>query len=323
MTTQLKPFRTPASRIREKIAISFSGGKSSAYMTKMILDHYKEHEPSKQIHVIFANTGQEHEETLKFIDRCDKEFGFNVTWIEGVTNPKHGIQMSYKVVDFESASRDGKPFEEVIKKYGIFNSSFPNCTGRLKVDPMNSFFKDLGWIDFSFAVGIRADEIIRVSANGLANGIFYPLVDANVTKNDVREWWADQSFNLMIPEHYGNCVWCWKKSKRKLLTIAKKNPEVFDFPARMEDQYATTGRCRKKEVRDAATFFRGNQSALDILEESKGRFEPFVDWKYIPYDDEMDEHGSCGDSCEVGADKNDLYGGYDLFDLIKKKQDNE
>ena len=44
MTTQLKQFRTPVSRIREKIAISFSGGKSSHTMKIwMSMDHVVTH----------------------------------------------------------------------------------------------------------------------------------------------------------------------------------------------------------------------------------------------------------------------------------------
>ena len=234
--------------------------------------------------------------------------------------------MSYKIVDFESASRNGEPFEAYIAKYGIPNQTFSQCTSRLKVEPMEAYRKSIGFKkgDHSFAVGIRADEINRVSGVSLDQGAIYPLVDANVSKEDVRLWWKDQSFNLMIPEHLGNCVWCWKKSNRKLLTIARKYPEAFEFPARMEAQYSMAGGPRRDgQERQARTFWRGNRSTADIIEESKGRFEPFVDWKFIPYDEDMDEHGSCGDTCEVGADKNDLYGGYDLFDLIEKKQNNE
>lgn len=219
----MKSFRTPPQPLRDKIAISFSGGKSSAYMTKMLLDHFRANEPEHQILVIFANTGQEHPETLRFIDQCDREFGFGTVWIEAVTNPR-GVGMGYRVVNFEAASRDGSPFEQAIQKYGIFNKTYPNCTGRLKTEPMNAYLRDHGLEGAQFAVGIRADEIHRASGKSMDKGVFYPLVDAGVTKEDVRDWWATQPFNLNIPEHLGNCVWCWKKSNRKLLTIAKSHP---------------------------------------------------------------------------------------------------
>jgi hypothetical protein len=34
--------------------------------------------------VVFANTGQEREETLEFVKQCDDHFGFGTVWIEGV-----------------------------------------------------------------------------------------------------------------------------------------------------------------------------------------------------------------------------------------------
>ena len=71
----MKPFVYPKRYpLKDRISISFSGGKTSAYMTKMLLDHFRKHEPWREIVVTFANTGQEHEETLKFVDRCDKVF---------------------------------------------------------------------------------------------------------------------------------------------------------------------------------------------------------------------------------------------------------
>jgi hypothetical protein len=321
----MKTFRAPSSGVKDKISISFSGGKTSAYMTKMVLDYFKEHEPSKQILVIFANTGQEHEETLKFIHKCDQEFGFNTIWIEADVSSEMGVGTNYKVVTYETASRDGKPYADVIAKYGIPNQKYNHCTRETKLNPMTAYYRSIGWKPktYSVAVGIRADEMQRLSPKSMEAGVWYPCIDAGVTKEDVRGWWADQSFNLMIPEHLGNCTWCWKKSNRKLLTIARSNPEMFDFPARMEVQHGLSGYKGAGYEGVKRTFFRGNRTAQDIIEESKGRFEPFVDWKFIPYDEDMDEHGSCGDSCEVGADKNDLYGGYDLFDLIEKKQGNE
>jgi 3'-phosphoadenosine 5'-phosphosulfate sulfotransferase (PAPS reductase)/FAD synthetase len=314
----VKSFRTPPQPLRDKIAISFSGGKSSAYMTKMLLDHFRANEPERQILVIFANTGQEHPETLRFIEQCDREFGFGTVWIEAVTNPR-GVGMGYRVVDFETASRNGEPFERAIEKYGISNKKYPQCTSRLKTEPMEACRRDMGMPPgtYSFAVGIRADEIHRASGKSMEQGCFYPLVDAGVTKDDVREFWTTQPFNLNIPEHLGNCVWCWKKSNRKLLTIARSHPEAFEFPARMERENACCGGPRRDgQERQARTFFRGNRSAQDILALAQQPFEPFVDDKFIPYDEQMDEHGSCGDSCEVGADKNDLYDPeeLDLFD---------
>lgn len=52
-----------------RLLISFSGGETSALMAKLILDRMAgEYD---EIRTVFANTGQENEETLRFVDRCD------------------------------------------------------------------------------------------------------------------------------------------------------------------------------------------------------------------------------------------------------------
>jgi hypothetical protein len=303
----MKRFVHPKAPLKDRISISFSGGKTSAYMTKMLLDHFRKHEPWREVIVVFMNTGQEHEETLKFVDRCDRKFGFNVVWLEAVIDSRQGIGPRYKIVDFEKASRDGAPYEAYIAKHGLPNQKYKQCNSRLKTEPMEAFRRhQLKWKKgtYSVAVGIRSDETDRISLKSMRDeGVFYPCIDARITKADVREWWAAQDFNLNIPEHWGNCVWCWKKSNRKLLTIAKNNPEFFDFPARMEMDYAFSGGDRKDgEAREERKMFRGNRTVRDLMDLAKQPFDEFSDEHFVPFDDELDVGGACGDSCEIYAD---------------------
>ena len=140
----------------DRLFISFSGGRTSAYMTQRLLA--KKPKSTKAV-VLFANTGQEHEETLKFVERCDRHFGFNVKWVEAVVSPPSGMRTMHRVVDFASADREGKPYEEVIRKYGLANPDYPHCTRELKLHPMYSYIHDrLGWGKGSYdiAIGIRA-----------------------------------------------------------------------------------------------------------------------------------------------------------------------
>lgn len=295
--------------IKGQIFISFSGGATSAYMTHMIKEWVKETCPWRRVITLFANTGQEHEATLEFVKRCDEEFGFGTVWVEAVVDRRHGKGIRHKRVDFETASRNGEPFEAVIAKYGIPNAASPSCTRDTKLAPMTSFLRSVRWRAgmYSTAVGIRVDEIDRVSFSKMKNcGYFYPFADAGITKEDVRQWWLKQKFRLNLPEHLGNCVWCWKKTNRKLLTIAKENPLYFDFPKRMEEIYPFAGPDRRVGAdRPPRVFNRGNKRIVDILEESTRPFDPFIDGKFIPFDELMDVGGSCGDSCEIGADEND------------------
>lgn len=253
----------------KRLFISFSGGETSGYMTYQLLNHWGAHWDEKV--VVFANTGQENSKTLEFVDRCDREFGFNTVWVEAEVN--HGTKKAtgHKVVSYATANRNGWPFEEVIKKYGIPNAKFPHCTRELKLNPMRSYLESIGWKKGAYdtAVGIRADEPKRRSAGQFANRITYPLMDLQpTTKKQINAWWAVQPFRLELLGYQGNCMWCWKKSLRKLLTIMDENPDHFDFPDEMEELYGLCGPEFKKTVAPGykRVFFRGNTSTKDLRE---------------------------------------------------------
>jgi hypothetical protein len=248
-----------------KLFVSFSGGETSGYMTYQILNHW--HRQWDEILVGFANTGQENWQTLAFVDRCDKEFGFKTVWIEA--DVKHGRKegTGHKVVSYATANTNGVPFEEVIKKYGIPNAKFPHCTRELKLNPMRSYLRSIGWEAGTYDTGIRADEAKRRSGAQFDERLKYPLLDTfPTTKADINRWWAAQPFRLDLLSYEGNCMWCWKKSLRKLLAIMDGNPEKFDFPGEMERLYGLVGPEFKKTVAPGyqRVFFRGGKSTQDL-----------------------------------------------------------
>ena len=60
--------------------ISFSGGRTSGFMLKQILDYNKG--LPDNVKVCFANTGREMPETLQFVNDCSVYWGVQVTWLE-------------------------------------------------------------------------------------------------------------------------------------------------------------------------------------------------------------------------------------------------
>ena len=62
------------------------------------------------------------------------------------------------------------------------------------------------------------------------------------------------------------------------------------------------GERRDKGVRDARIFFRENNSTETLFAKAAAGFTPFEDDKFIPFDDELDVGGACGDSCEIYSD---------------------
>lgn len=58
------------------LLISFSGGRTSAYMTKLIMDKQIKLLNDFKPFVVFANTGCEHPKTLEFVQKCDEVFNW-------------------------------------------------------------------------------------------------------------------------------------------------------------------------------------------------------------------------------------------------------
>jgi len=273
------------------LVISFSGGRTSAYMTHLLL---QQRDLWKDVIVLFANTGQEDERTLDFVNNCDTIFGFNTIWLEALITPEKGVGTSFQRVNYQTASRDGAPFEAAIAKHGIPFTKSPHCTRELKQYPIQAYLRSLGLkkSEYSMAIGIRADEMDRMSPTAEKNSLIYPLVKHNVTKQSVLDWWRQQPFDLDIPEHYGNCVWCWKKSFRKLFTLLEERPEAFEFPERMEKLYGNTGAVANK-IGKEVKFYRGFKSVQDLREMAQEGYTEFVDQHYL------DISNGCSESCEV------------------------
>lgn len=306
---------------RRRLFISFSGGRTSALMTMRLLSlvaHLRDLGIDIDVVVIFANTGQEDEETLRFVDRCDRILGFNVVWLQAVIDPRHGKGTRHEVVSFETAARASEPFEDEIAKYGLPNRNYPHCTRELKLAPMYSYLRDIGWEAGSFttAIGIRADERDRVSVRADEKGIIYPLVRWGMRKPDVIERFKLLPFDLYLPEHMGNCLTCWKKTLRKHLTLIKQRPEAYDFAERMETEY---GLVKQAPGQPPRRMFREGRSVADLRAEAA---KPFDEWRddHEAFDPQLDVGGACEESCEVHSDDDEAMlgdwsaGGADLSD---------
>lgn len=254
---------------QKPILISFSGGRTSAFMAKFLM----EYEPYQSIPkvVCFANTGKEFEATLEFVENCDREFGLNVVWLEANVNPEKGSGTSFKVCDFLSASRNGEPFEAVIKKYGIPAKQFPHCTRELKQKPIKKYMQSLGYKKWITALGIRHDEPHRINRRPDGNTMapFLPLVDIlKVDEAFIRNWWDRQSFDLDLKDYQSNCDLCWKKSKRKRLTLISEKSNTAEWWKNMEMKYG-----QGKYLFDQ----RDGLPIVSLVDLAKGSFEKSID----------------------------------------------
>ena len=115
--------------------INFSGGRTSAYMTKRLID-----EGLEDYIVTFQNTGKEMPATLDFINECDKRWSLNVVWVE------YRYGNNFEIVNYKTASRNGRPFDELIawKKGFLPNTMMRFCTDQLKIQTSKRHLKSIG-----------------------------------------------------------------------------------------------------------------------------------------------------------------------------------
>ena len=213
--------------------ISFSGGRTSGYMLKHIVEAYGGALPDG-VAAVFANTGMEHPATLDFVDACARAWGVRVVWVEYDWDAPRRT----RIVDYRSASRNGEPYAALIGRKGFVpNVGLRFCTGDLKRDRIESYARyRLGLRRWRSVVGLRADErsrVLRMRARdcGSRTGAHaaLPLADAGVAERDVLAWWKRQPFDLGIPSAAGNCTLCYLKGRGKLLRLIREDPSRADW----------------------------------------------------------------------------------------------
>ena len=283
----------------KNIFCSVSAGYSSVMMAIKIKEWYPDH----NIIYAMANTSKEREESLDFMNECDKYYGLNLNWIEAKFH-KRGTGVSFKIVDFENLKRNGEIFEEGIKKLGIPSKINKWCNRDMKIEPLRKFANSLfGRNNYSIAVGMRADEMDRVKKDYKENNTFYPLMDRGISTKDRNRFWKDQPIKITIPAYKGNCDMCFEKSNRKLMTILTEEPDRVEWWDKMIKKYSEITIEGKDSYNWYAknggmNFYRENNSIDDLIEMAKQPFRKATD-EYIYENDLFDLEGGCGSGCQV------------------------
>jgi hypothetical protein len=229
--------------------ISFSGGRTSAYMLFMILLAHGGKLPD-DVYVVFANTGKEREETLRFVYGVSVRWNVQIHWVEWT--PSGFVEVGYN-----SASRNGEPFAGLIaKKQYTPNAVTRFCTQELKIRAMRDFMRAAGYDRWANVIGLRYDEGSRVlkalARNDAAKERFTTVMPmararAKVTKRGhIMPFWfgegADrvpnpippvdqlpQGFDLGLQDYEGNCDLCFLKSIGARKRLIRDNPGMSDW----------------------------------------------------------------------------------------------
>ena len=262
--------------------ISFSGGRTSGYMLRRILDVGLE----PDVHILFCNTGKEDNRTLDFVNECSRRWNVPIRWLEyrrrylptyksadvaattariraalGFDFPKlpEGAQEpGFVEVTYETAARTTDPmspehpFTNLIAMSGVPNAATRLCSTEMKTRIMAKFMRAQGYAYWTNVVGIRADEPNRVRKMRVQpperweNEV--PLADAKVTVAEVLDFWARQPFDLALsndPEmatYQGNCDLCMLKTQDKKVRLERETPGAVSWWERVEQISGSTFR---------------------------------------------------------------------------------
>jgi len=276
-----------------KLSVSFSGGSTSGYMAYLLKRDWEAGELTEydSIEFVFANTGAEHPKTYEFVERCNQEWGLDLVYLEAVIDPRPRKGTTYKVVTHDTLCRDGRLFYEMAAKYGVPNNTFGPCTRELKTVPMDKYRGK----DAMTAIGIRCDELDRISSRYRENNWTYPLIfKYGVRKVDVYAWWDKQPFNLGINQLLGNCTFCFHKSFHKLGDVYKENPANFDIALNLDKHYSLAGARKLGQENTPRQMYRGYRTTQDVIDMVTG-------------DSELSKRdGNCSGSCEPHGEQMEL-----------------
>lgn len=217
--------------------ISFSGGRTSGFMLAKIVEAHGGKLPS-DVHIVFANTGLEHTATYDFVQKVSDNIA-PVTWVEYTETDG---KKDFKVVGYETCSRNGEPMDLIIARRKHLPSPVHRfCTGESKIATIERYLNRQHGLDFwTSIVGIRHDEQRRLSKmkDNPRFDIVCPVASAGHTIEDVKAFWMSQPFDLQLPHDnasFGNCVGCFLKGTAKLLYVFEKEPSYAHWWIKHEE----------------------------------------------------------------------------------------
>lgn len=249
----ISPYLLPDGNVQ----IAFSGGRTSAYMLRQILD--ANGDLPNRVRVTFQNTGREMPQTLDFVAEVGERWNVPIVWLE-----YRADSPLYEVVNHNSASRAGEPFEAMIrKKQYLPNQQQRFCTTELKIRTAKRYLMSLGWLHWTNCVGFRADEPARLNRPDPPERwtVWHPLATAGVGRHHVAEFWNAQPFDLRLPNiggncWLGNCDGCFLKSEAHVAAFTREFPERAAWWERMEEIVSAASVAKGRQRHDDGRFSR-------------------------------------------------------------------
>ncbi len=210
------------------LVISFSGGKDSCAMLAYICEKY----PAIKKHVVFADTGWEHENAAAWCQSIAGRFGQTVHIVK---NPN-------------------KTFFDMVESRGMFPApKYRQCTSDLKRGPIQTWIRNNVGRKVVQAIGIRAQESTgrakqkplkknkRMTNSRRTVWDWLPIFDW--TEDQVKQYLADKNIPLHPVYDYlprFSCQVCIFNTPKELAAIRANNPAAFNKIAAMEKKLGFT-----------------------------------------------------------------------------------
>lgn len=262
--------------------VSVSGGKDSTATLLLALKQF----PPESVFAAFADTGNEHERTLEYLDYLERRLGVRIARLKADFSERFDSRRDWvlnkwplagvPVEKCEQAAKllvpTGIPFLDLCMLKGRFPSRMAQfCTQELKTKPLTEYAM---WITDMFDAdvwswqGVRRDESAR-RANALG---FENLTGGIYAWRPIAGWTAQETvdfvlscgveLNPLYKEGMGRvgCMPCINANKEELAEIARRFPHHVERIAEWERIVADVSKCGNSSFFPAPTS--DNRGAL-------------------------------------------------------------
>lgn len=217
-----------------KYIANFSGGKDSTAMLFMLLE-----KGYPLDYIVFCDTGKEFPELYEHVERVKRYLKEHFPSAPEITVLRAEHTFDYYMFEVPVHRKSNAKFSKYNKHdsacgYGWAGIKNRWCTGRMKKEVMQKFFRGIGqYIDY---IGIAADEPKRLKPDERKR---YPLAEWGITEKAALSYCYAIGFDwggLYRKMDRASCWCCPLQSIKSYRALWKYHPELWEELKRMDER---------------------------------------------------------------------------------------